>query len=404
MANLSLWLDNHTQPLIQAVADELSQDETQKTQVSAIISDFFAQLKQTVAEDTNTPLFGYLKQWVDERSTLIEGDLAGMVPVLTTIKRVTSAEIRRTASPSDVIDLLIISDEIYTDAITYLSRLESNALHADMRQRLEDAQVQLERLDKSKSDFINVAAHELRTPITLVEGYCDMMRSMMKNTEDDALSSTLLEGIDGGVKRLREIIRDMLDVSLISLDMLEIHRQPTWLHQVVDALERTMKPALLERDLKLNINYDSIPRQPVFADPERLLQVLQKILYNAIKYTPDGGQIHVQARELTRFIDLTIEDNGIGIATDDLSRIFEMFTTVGDISLHSSGKTKFRGGGPGLGLYISKGIMEAHDGNIWVESDGYDPLNYPGSTFHIMIPMHDTASNDNIMSMFSDIK
>jgi signal transduction histidine kinase len=404
MANLSLWLDSHTQPLIQAVADELSQDETQKTQVLAIISDFFTQLKRTVAENDKRPLFDYLKQWVDERSTLVEGDLAGMVPVLTTIKRVTSSEIRRTASQAEVIDLLITSDEIYTDAIAHLSRLESNALHADMRQKLEEAQIQLERLDKSKSDFINVAAHELRTPITLVEGYCDMMRSVMKNAEDDPMSGMLLEGIDGGVKRLREIIRDMLDVSLISLDMLEIHRQPTWLHQVVDALERTMKPALSERELTLTVNYDSIPRQPIFADPERLLQVLQKTVYNAIKYTPDGGMIRIQGRELTRFIDLTIEDNGIGIATDDLSRIFEMFTTVGDISLHSSGKTKFRGGGPGLGLYISKGIMEAHEGNIWVESDGYDPLTCPGSTFHIMIPMHDTTSDDNIMSMFSDIK
>ena len=163
-----------------------------------------------------------------------------------------------------------------------------------------------------------------------------------------------------------------------------------------------MQPPLSERQVNLIIEYDTIPRQPIYGDPERLLQVLQKIVYNAIKYTPDGGEIVVTARQLTSFTDIMVIDNGIGIDADNLTRIFSTFSTLGDASLHSSGKAKFRGGGPGLGLFISKGIIEAHGGNIWAESPGYDPVNLPGSTFHIIIPMRSATADDTIGSNFSE--
>ena len=111
------------------------------------------------------------------------------------------------------------------------------------------------------------------------------------------------------------------------------------------------------------------------------------MLTNAIKYTPDGGKISLDGRKLPGFIEVVIRDTGIGIDPEDQSIIFEKFTRLGNISLHSSGKTKFKGGGPGLGLHIAKGIIEAHGGAIWVESPGYDEETFPGSTFHILLPM-----------------
>jgi signal transduction histidine kinase len=206
----------------------------------------------------------------------------------------------------------------------------------------------------------------------------------------------LLDGIEGGVVRLREIIRDMLDVSIISLGMIELHLQPAWLTHVMQALERNVREYLIERDVDLIIEYDTIPKDATYGDPERLLQVFQKIVLNAIKYTPDGGQVQVTARRLTGFTDVMVIDNGIGIDAENLTRIFSMFSTIGDSSLHSSGKAKFRGGGPGLGLFISKGIIEAHGGNIWAESQGYDEVACYGSTFHVMIPMRGTPADDKI--------
>ncbi len=110
----------------------------------------------------------------------------------------------------------------------------------------------------------------------------------------------------------------------------------------------------------------------------------------------------VTARQLTGFTDIMVIDNGIGIDPENLTRIFGMFSTIGDSSLHSSSKTKFRGGGPGLGLFISKGIIEAHGGNIWAESPGYDDVACPGSTFHIMIPMRSASTDDKIAGVFAN--
>jgi signal transduction histidine kinase len=216
------------------------------------------------------------------------------------------------------------------------------------------------------------------------------------------VAAPLIEGINGGVRRLREIIRDMLDVSLISLGIIELHQQPVWLTHLMKALEYNMQDALTERQVDLVVDHASVPRDPTIGDPERLLQVLQKIVSNAIKYTPDGGQVIVTARQLTGFTDMMVVDNGIGIDPDNLTRIFSMFSTIGDSSLHSSSKTKFRGGGPGLGLFISRGIIEAHGGNIWAESPGYDEVLCPGSTFHIMIPMRSAPSDDKMNGIFEN--
>jgi signal transduction histidine kinase len=124
-----------------------------------------------------------------------------------------------------------------------------------------------------------------------------------------------------------------------------------------------------------------------FGDPERLLQVFRNILTNAIKFTPDGGRIRIDGRMLPGFLEITCTDTGIGIDYDDQQVIFGKFGQLGSTSLHSSGKFKFKGGGPGLGLHIAKGIVEAHGGAIWVESPGYNERTCPGSTFHILIPM-----------------
>jgi signal transduction histidine kinase len=144
---------------------------------------------------------------------------------------------------------------------------------------------------------------------------------------------------------------------------------------------------------------DNIPLQHTFGDAERLLQVLVKVVMNAIKYTSDGGQITISGRELPGFVDLMVQDEGIGIAPRDLQRIFDAFSSIGDVSLHSSGKTKFKGGGPGLGLPIAKGIVEAHGGTIWAQSAGYSETDHPGSTFHIMIPMRNSPPPERVDGM-----
>jgi signal transduction histidine kinase len=131
---------------------------------------------------------------------------------------------------------------------------------------------------------------------------------------------------------------------------------------------------------------------PIEADPDMLYKVFYNVIINAIKYTPDGGQITVGGQVVDdvpsgKYIQIRVRDTGIGIDAKHHGLIFEKLYQVGEVALHSSGKTKFKGGGPGLGLAIAKGIVEAHGGRIWVESPGYDEESCPGSTFYILLPV-----------------
>ena len=125
------------------------------------------------------------------------------------------------------------------------------------------------------------------------------------------------------------------------------------------------------------------------------------MLTNAIKYTPDGGKITVDGRILPGFIEVIVEDTGIGISLADQLTIFEKFNQLGDVALHSSGKTKFMGGGPGLGLPIARGIIEAHDGTIWVDSPGCDEESCPGTAFHILLPDRNEATDPKVEKLFA---
>jgi signal transduction histidine kinase len=125
------------------------------------------------------------------------------------------------------------------------------------------------------------------------------------------------------------------------------------------------------------------------ADSTRLYQALRNIAMNAVKFTPDGGRIDVKARMIRAggAVEITIADTGIGINVEHHDLIFDKFYRVGELNLHSTGQTKFKGAGPGLGLPIARGIVEAHGGRVWVESEGQDEERLPGSVFHVILPV-----------------
>jgi signal transduction histidine kinase len=124
--------------------------------------------------------------------------------------------------------------------------------------------------------------------------------------------------------------------------------------------------------------------------------VFYHLLSNAIKFTPDGGKINVSGQVLytpeeqpvESGVELVVSDTGIGIDPSMQEVIFTKFYQTGELALHSSGRTKFKGAGPGLGLAIAKGIVEAHSGRIWVESPEHDEIRCPGSQFYVFLPVH----------------
>ena len=192
----------------------------------------------------------------------------------------------------------------------------------------------------------------------------------------------------------------MIDVSMIDNNLLSLNFQPVWINRLFDVIEREFSNIIADRKLALQIYAFAGSGEMTFGDNERLYQAFRNLVANAIKYTPDGGRITVDGRKLPGFIEVTIKDTGIGIDPDDHIRIFEKFGRTGNAALHSSGKTKFKGGGPGLGLSITKGIIEAHGGAIWVESEGYDETNCPGATFHILLPLRKEPPDAEVAKLF----
>ncbi|MBI5669862.1 MAG: HAMP domain-containing histidine kinase [Chloroflexi bacterium] len=398
MVSLVQWLQANMEALVDTAVARLSQNEALKSELVESIQAFYDGLLRTLVNGSPLPLNAILIDWVESSSAPAELELSTFVPVLTTLKQVTAEQILSSIPLQQAVSLLMASDMIFTDALIYLTKLEADALLSDMRAQLRKAEAHVKRLDKSKSNFIAVAAHELRTPLTLVEGYADMIANTSW-AQTDAQVPLLLDGINSGTRRLRQIINDLIDVSLLDLKLMELHIQPVWLLHILNAAERNVRKVLGSRQVEVVIEQETFPVQPVYADSDRLLQAVEKVLMNAVKYTPDGGQVVLRARELPGFTDIMVMDTGIGIELSNLPHIFDTFSALGDASLHSSGKTKFKGGGPGLGLPIAKGIIEAHGGTIWAESDGYDEVACPGSIFHIMLPMRPVVSGDKMVDV-----
>ena len=260
---------------------------------------------------------------------------------------------------------------------------------------LEKAHRVLEQMDRTKVRFIQVAAHELRTPMTLVQGYAQMIE--MKASGDGEFAK-YSGGILDGSNRMMEVIDNMLDVSRIDSNQLQIMPEKMEMDVVMQKVQKAFQPALEERKLTLTVSgINDLP--PLCADKGFLYKVFYHVIGNAIKYTPDGGKVTVTGRTIQdggrAAVEIVVKDTGIGIDPEFQELVFEKFYQTGEVLLHSSGKTKFKGGGPGLGLAIARGVVVAHEGRIWLESPGHDEKRNPGTTVFVRLPINGPAHEAN---------
>lgn len=275
-------------------------------------------------------------------------------------------------------------DEIGVLANTFdemTEHLQQRTLELEKTNRL------LEQIDRTKMRFISVSAHELRTPLTVIQGYAQLVK--MKSAENEEFIR-YTNGILDGASRMVEIINSMLDVSRIDTNQLEIIPKKILIDRVIEKVRAVFEPAFEER----NISFETtglIDLPLICADKEQLHKVFYHVIGNAIKYTPDGGSVAVNGRVVEEStppeIEIAVQDTGIGIDPQNQQLVFEKFYQTGEVLLHSSGKTKFKGGGPGLGLAIARGIVNAHHGRIWLESPGHDETKNPGTTVFVRLPI-----------------
>jgi signal transduction histidine kinase len=303
-------------------------------------------------------------------------------------------------SAEDLVTLSALANQ--TAVALENARLVENLvqLNTELRQAYRDldkANRDLERLDQTKSDFISIASHELRTPLTTMIGYTEML------IEDETLppnAHQMLKGIFKGTKRLHEIMDSMFDIAQIDTRTLQLHLIPVDTAMLVKEVSDILENSFKERNQTLTINIPALP--PAKADPHLFKKLLQHLLTNAIKFTPNDGKITVAARALPPHnaelpyggIEIVVSDTGVGVEPASRDIIFSKFYQPGEISKHSTSKTRFKGSGAGLGLALSKGIVEAHGGRIWVESTGYDEVNFPGSRFHVVLPLSNSSGDE----------
>ena len=260
-------------------------------------------------------------------------------------------------------------------------------------QEVREAYEKLELLDKNKLDFIKVVSHELRTPMTTFTGYSQMLLGN-PTIQGDSMLSQAVNSIRNSSVRLKEIVNTMLDVVKIDSGALEIILEPVSLSAVLGKVHQAFLEPLQDRNLSFTVDgLETLPE--IEADPELLYKAFYHLVINAIKYTPDGGRITVISERSAadangspnEGVKIVVSDTGIGIDPRFHELIFTKFYQTGKVELHSSGKTKFKGGGPGLGLAIVRGIILAHGGRIWVESPGCDESTRPGSRFIVTLPL-----------------
>lgn len=275
-------------------------------------------------------------------------------------------------------------DEIGTLASTFddmTAKLEKKTVELEEKNEL------LRKMDKTKTNFISISAHELRTPLTLIMGYSQMLEQDLQKDSD---MQKLAQGILEGAERMTDVVESMLDVSRIDSNALILRKASIQLEPVIRKVQKEFDPAFEERNI--DFNAEGLEKLPaITADPDMLQKVFHHLMMNAIKFTPDGGSVKISGRYVNGAeppqVEIAIRDTGIGVAADMREVIFEKFSQTGEVLMHSSGKTKFKGGGPGLGLSIARGIINAHGGRIRVESPGHDEETFPGSTFIVSLPV-----------------
>lgn len=257
-------------------------------------------------------------------------------------------------TPSDA-----TSDKTNEKAYSISKQERSEEQLAQYQKKIEEQISQLKKLDKIKSNFLNITSHELRTPISAIKGYIQLILKQ-KLGEINEEQKKSLEVALRNANRLDHLIQDILDISRLDSGTMRFIPEPTNVKIMIEETVETMRSSADVKHIQINTTVEEyLPDLTI--DQERIKQVIINLLNNAIKFSPDNSNINVNIRKEQDDISFEMQDFGRGIPKDQHDNIFDAFYQV------KANEDK-RLGGVGLGLAISRGIILAHGGRIWVES------------------------------------
>jgi signal transduction histidine kinase len=241
---------------------------------------------------------------------------------------------------------------------------------ARLYEATQQARAEAEEANRVKDEFVSIVSHELRAPLTAIKGFAKTL--VLKDEElSPATRREFLSTVNEQAERLARLVDDLLQVSRIDSKRVRVE----WTEVAVDELVRELMSQFHSKWGSRRILVDADPGLPyVRADRSKLEEVLINLIDNAIKYSPEGTPVRVTARAVGDEVEVDVEDRGIGIAPEDVAQLFQKFQRITTPATRDIG-------GTGLGLYIVKGLVEAHGGRVWVES-----VPGTGSTFAFTMP------------------
>lgn len=271
---------------------------------------------------------------------------------------------------------------------------EKNIQMARMNAELVRTNAQLRRISELKSNFLSLASHELKTPLTSIKGYSDIIIDTMKSKLEPGIYS-MVSSINRASDRLHRVVNNILDATRMEKRKLRLSPEETDLAVVVREALDELQQFASQRHIVFELDcQEGLPG--FYGDRMRMQQVCVNLFSNALKYSPDNSAVQVRlALEDGDTFHLSVRDSGIGIPLDEQSRVFMPFYELGSVTKHFTDSAKFMGGGAGLGLSIVKGVVERHGGRVWVESEGNRSDDYPGCTFHVVVPVRPTIRWDD---------
>lgn len=253
---------------------------------------------------------------------------------------------------------------------------ETNKTVATLNRLLHEKAESLILADRRKDEFLSLLSHELRSPLSATAMAAQMLQ---RNTSDAGQAAKLGELIARQASHMSRLVEDLLDVSRIGMGLITIEKTPVDMREVVNIAVEQLTPAMRRKKHNVDI---IVPQNPCFVDGDqaRLIQVIGNLLANAIRYTPDGGEITVTLRAHQTTLSVEVRDNGAGISAALLPHLFDMY-------VQAERSSSRREGGLGLGLALVKSLVEIHHGTVFAASDGEGR----GSVFTIVLQliMHD---------------
>ena len=295
------------QPWVNQVAMQLARGADVRLSFGEQLDRFYELLVQAVETGDPAWVDPLLDEWAQARTqSELKLDQASLTPVLDQMTLSMYALASQNLDVEDALTLIGAVLPVFIHVYTHNNTVETRLNFENYSRELQAAKLSLEQLDKSKSDFIAIAAHELKTPLTLIEGYGSMLQESLSVSENDERMTILLRGIGNGTRRLREIIDDMIDVSMIDNNILALNFQPVWMDRIINLIVQELSGSIADRKQTLEVHPFVGFNGLIYADNERVFQALRNLVSNAIKFTPDYGKIDIGGRCLPGFMEMTI--------------------------------------------------------------------------------------------------